>query len=54
MINCQAEFQDGLNTGVEICLKMINQSLGTNFTAFGHALAHIQFELESKQKTDWK
>jgi hypothetical protein len=54
MINCQAEFQEGLDTGVNLCLDMINKSLGTNFTAFGHALAHIEFELKSNQKTDWK
>jgi hypothetical protein len=55
MINCQAEFQEGLDTGVNLCLDMINKSLGTNFTVFGHALAHIEVELmKSNQKTDWK
>lgn len=53
MINCQEEYQEGLDKGIDICLDMINKSLNTNFTAFGHALAHIEL-MKSNSNTDWK
>lgn len=54
MINCQEEYQEGLDKGIDLCLDMINKSLNTEYKSFGVALAHIEFELKSKQKTDWK
>ena len=55
MINCQAEFQDGLEKGVALCLKMINESLNTQYDSFGVALAHIyQMKTNLESKTDWK
>ena len=53
MINCQAEYREGLEKGVDICLDMINKALQTEFKSFGTALAHIETyylynELKSK------
>ena len=53
MINCQEEYQEGLDKGIDICLDMINKSLDTKFTGFGQALAHIEL-MKSNSNTDWK
>jgi len=53
MINCQEEYQEGLDKGIDLCLDMINKSLDTNFTGFGQALAHIEL-MKSNSNTDWK
>jgi hypothetical protein len=55
LINCQEEFQEGLDKGVDLCLRMINDSLGTNYESFGIALARIyQMKSTLESKTDWK
>ena len=55
LINCQNEFQEGLDTGVNLCLDMINKTLGTNYQSFGVALALIeQMKSNLESKATWK
>lgn len=55
LINCQAEFQEGLDAGVNLCLDMINKTLGTNYQSFGVALALIeQMKSNLESKNTWK
>lgn len=55
MLNCQEEYQEGLDKGIDICLNMINKSLGTNYQSFGVALANIeQMKYKIDSNTDWK
>lgn len=55
MLNCQEEYQEGLDKGIDLCLDMINKSLGTNYQSFGVALANIeQMKYKIDSNTDWK
>jgi len=55
LLSRQEEFQEGLDTGVNLCLDMINKSLGTNYKSFGVALALIeQMKLNLEAKSNWK
>ena len=55
MINCQEEYQEGLDKGIDLCLDMINKSLNTDYQSFGVALANIeQMKYKIDSNTDWK
>lgn len=53
--NSQENFQEGLDAGVNLCLNMINKTLGTNYQSFGVALALIeQMKSNLEAKSNWK